>query len=901
MAGNLGGLVVTLGLDAVQYFTGLNKAEQEAKRFADRLEKDVQKGAQLAQKSFLVMVGAATAAAVAIDQLIKEAANFKDLEERTGASAEALASFSVSAAVAGTTSEDVAGAMNKLAKNLTGVDDESKAAGAALKALGIPIEDFKTLDPAAQMLALAKAFGSFQDSAEKGAAAMALMGRGGATLLPFLKELAQGAGPVNILSQDQIDRADEYADAQKRVMAELKLYAQVAAVEVIPAFTQIGKAVLEAIQALVGVDDATDKLTRDQRLKEFGREIGEWAKDAALVIGTVAESLLFLARTARAVAGSFEVVFADLKAQKAQYAVDNLKLSSDKFPNPFDPDKRSAADRIKARDDAVAEAKDTATRANKMYSDLIDKSATPITDAMRESFAKGSGAAGTAGGKLFSDRAYASAQAAFKNKPRLDFSGAQKKDGGADKAVQEARRLLDVQLKEQERAVRIEQDKARDQQHFLQARYDDDLISYRDYFAEKQRILDEAQTKILAAQQAQIDAAKAFAARPDLNTADKAAADEKVQALQDKREETRRSAEIAAFDAQRALTKEALAYQSALADVNAQVLELAGNLEGAARIRIEQQQLGTRKLFEREGNTEGLAQLDALKAQELARVSLGKATQEYSLTMQRLGTDQARVDLAARSGAITTLDAINKRSELAKQYIGVLHQQAAAAETAARKMAPGPEQDAAIAHVQQLQLEIEALAESANELENTFRGAFVDTLAGGLTDVITGTKSVKDAFKDMEKQIVAFVSRMAAQNIAEAIFGKTGPASGASGLFASLFGGGGLGGLFGGGSGGAGFASAQTGLDIGSFLGFAGGGSPPVGKPSLVGERGPELFVPRAAGNIIPNSELAARRAQRAGDVNISITVPGNVSRATADQIALRTGAAVNRAINRNG
>lgn len=35
--------------------------------------------------------------------------------------------------------------------------------------------------------------------------------------------------------------------------------------------------------------------------------------------------------------------------------------------------------------------------------------------------------------------------------------------------------------------------------------------------------------------------------------------------------------------------------------------------------------------------------------------------------------------------------------------------------------------------------------------------------------------------------------------------------------------------------------------------GFADGGSPPVGVPSIVGERGPEIFVPRGAGTIIPN------------------------------------------------
>ena len=50
----------------------------------------------------------------------------------------------------------------------------------------------------------------------------------------------------------------------------------------------------------------------------------------------------------------------------------------------------------------------------------------------------------------------------------------------------------------------------------------------------------------------------------------------------------------------------------------------------------------------------------------------------------------------------------------------------------------------------------------------------------------------------------------------------------------------------------------STGFGIFSNLpGFANGGRPPVGRPSIVGERGPELFVPTTAGTIIPNSQMA--------------------------------------------
>jgi lambda family phage tail tape measure protein len=56
--------------------------------------------------------------------------------------------------------------------------------------------------------------------------------------------------------------------------------------------------------------------------------------------------------------------------------------------------------------------------------------------------------------------------------------------------------------------------------------------------------------------------------------------------------------------------------------------------------------------------------------------------------------------------------------------------------------------------------------------------------------------------------------------------------------------------------GGFGFMNNAGGMEVSGSLGFADGGNPPVGKASIVGERGPELFVPRTAGTIIPNHAL---------------------------------------------
>lgn len=73
---------------------------------------------------------------------------------------------------------------------------------------------------------------------------------------------------------------------------------------------------------------------------------------------------------------------------------------------------------------------------------------------------------------------------------------------------------------------------------------------------------------------------------------------------------------------------------------------------------------------------------------------------------------------------------------------------------------------------------------------------------------------------------------------------------------------------FAGGAGGGGGAALP--------LGFASGGRPPVGAPSVVGERGPEMFVPRVPGVVVPNDQLRRALAGAGGSaINTNITVNG--------------------------
>jgi hypothetical protein len=162
---------------------------------------------------------------------------------------------------------------------------------------------------------------------------------------------------------------------------------------------------------------------------------------------------------------------------------------------------------------------------------------------------------------------------------------------------------------------------------------------------------------------------------------------------------------------------------------------------------------------------------------------------------------------------------------------------------------------------------------------------FADAFADNVSAIADGTKSIKEAFEDMGRSIASTINRIIAQKLADQLFG-VGP--GQTGGLGSM-----LSGLFGtAGSGGGGFDIGQMLSLFGQSVGFrAGGGPVAANMPYVVGEKEPELFVPRTAGTIIPQSKMGSNVT-----VNQSIYVQGTVDSRTQRQIASAAGAAVSGA-----
>ena len=120
------------------------------------------------------------------------------------------------------------------------------------------------------------------------------------------------------------------------------------------------------------------------------------------------------------------------------------------------------------------------------------------------------------------------------------------------------------------------------------------------------------------------------------------------------------------------------------------------------------------------------------------------------------------------------------------------------------------------------------MQESAQRTQQVF-----DTVWGNLSSAIdnfvkTGKLSMKDLARSVIADLIAIQMKAAALRFLNFAF--------------SSFGGG---------------ATPYQPAAVMGMPGYANGGEPTVGRPSIVGENGPEIFVPKTAGTIIPNNQIS--------------------------------------------
>lgn len=257
---SLGTLTLDLVANLGGYTAGMDKAEKEAQKRARAIEKAFDTTFAGIGAAIATMTAAGTAALAIVNQQAEAIANYQDLAEKIGDTAEAVASLQVAATVSETSLDSVAAASVRLTTALSKTDDESKLVGQALSAIGLEFESFKDLSPVDQVEAVANAFANFEDGAEKTAVAVALFGKAGAELIPFLNDLADGSERQLILTQEQIDQADEYTKTQARLKGEFDIFIKQQSAALLPVLKEVSQIFIDLAKDQDTVRLATDAL-----------------------------------------------------------------------------------------------------------------------------------------------------------------------------------------------------------------------------------------------------------------------------------------------------------------------------------------------------------------------------------------------------------------------------------------------------------------------------------------------------------------------------------------------------------------------------------------------------------------------------------------------------------------
>ena len=249
---------------------------------------------------------------------------------------------------------------------------------------------------------------------------------------------------------------------------------------------------------------------------------------------------------------------------------------------------------------------------------------------------------------------------------------------------------------------------------------------------------------------------------------------------------------------------------------------------------------------------------EAERAYHEQLINMGEVLPEHAAKLKILHDEQAKIQAKVDASKRST-DAYNRSIEIGTEYakqFGMEEQILLETQQALNDaLAAGKINADEFAEAQNmLSLELKRLDPMFKSVEQAAQRAG-DAIADSLAEAVVEGKLSMDTFQNIFKQ---FVKELIAEAIKTFIIKK----------ILSMF----TGGFGGGGS--VGPSSSSFGGD--SFMAFAGGGKIPAratGGPVLVGERGPELFIPHSAGSI-KNKQDTKNMIQAGGaPVNVYQTI----------------------------
>ena len=420
-------------------------------------------GIEMSVEAFKDWVAETTEAAEKIEQM----------SAKLGVSKSEIQSLASVAKLAGADFDSMALQLEKLQLNLAKTSSATSPAAAALKALGIDLAEFRSSSIPAQLDTMAEAFSRFADGPTKTAAAMALLGKSGADMIPFLDKGKEGLDELNSVAQRTgVIMSGETVEAFARTREDLNELSLAWTGFSQRLFDVVNPAIDAAIKELSSLlEHADPSLIRakiselSQILVTIGAEIAKFAVSAReawdKLIADIAGSVAPVMNAANAIDGALQKVLsfgktsAEFKYEmQTGYAnlFNKLGVISDDTAAKWKGTAASTYDAAKAGADAFGDL-DTAGYSSLFTIQEIDDHAKATKETLNKLFeAPKTGGELAEGAKAAAEEV---AKAAKPQVPMMDIGNAGAK--GARDALQAQLATLNEEVKAYEDAARQEQ------------------------------------------------------------------------------------------------------------------------------------------------------------------------------------------------------------------------------------------------------------------------------------------------------------------------------------------------------------------------------------------------------------------------------------------------------------
>ena len=285
-------------------------ASDESKAAFDSAVRNLEtfKGSIASMTGLLATATAALAGLTVVgkfNDFVAAAAALDDMAEKTGASVESLSALASVAKVSGVALETVEGGLIKFAKAVNGIRDETQGAGKAFEALGLDPAKLRTLDTAEAFKVLADRLATFRDDGSKTAAVLEILGKSGAQLLPYLKDLAETGDLQAKVTTEQAAQAENLEKNLNRLFATKNAGFKEFSAGVLPTMDAFVKVLLEAANGSQGLREEIRKMAADGTIRD-------WAEFTAKSVAFVFDGFDGVVRIIRGVGRAAAATFADI-------------------------------------------------------------------------------------------------------------------------------------------------------------------------------------------------------------------------------------------------------------------------------------------------------------------------------------------------------------------------------------------------------------------------------------------------------------------------------------------------------------------------------------------------------------------------------------------------------------